>query len=180
VPAGTRKSDCKIFSSCPYDDIPEGVFSGFYPHAMKKPIIIIVVLVLSLVSVYYWANRTRTVSKEKAEQIKQFLRTVVVNSLEQDYKRHNMQIAAVVTKLDIDRIASDETREYILYFAQGKVSYIIQGRRDWFDQEGNPIQLGPETEITHTFTCGVREDRYGDLSQDDRKRLSFYADDVTP
>jgi hypothetical protein len=147
---------------------------------MKKPIIIILVLLLSLFSIYYWTNRTRTISKEKSEQVKQYLRTVVVDMLEQDYRRHNMQITAVVTKLDIDRITSDETLEYILYFAQGKVSYIIQGRRDWFDQEGNPIQLGPETEIMHTFTCGVREDRHGDLSQDDRKRLSFYADDVKP
>lgn len=147
---------------------------------MKKPIIVIVALVLSLVSVYYWTNRARTISKEKTELIKHFVRTVVVNTLEQDYKRHNMQITAVVTKLDVDGITSEETLEYILYSAQGRVSYIIQGKRDWLDHEGNPIQLGPETEITHKFTCGVREDRYGDLSQDDRKRLSFYADDVTP
>lgn len=146
---------------------------------MKKPIIIIVVLVISLASVYYWTNRTRTISKAKAEQVKQYLRTVVVNTLEQDYKRHNMQITAVVTKLDVDGMTSEETLEYILYFARGRVSYIIQGKRDWFDEEGNPIQLDPEKEITHKFTCGVREDRYGDLSQDDRKRLSFYADDVT-
>ena len=147
---------------------------------MKKPLIIILVLVISLVSVYYWTNRTRTISNEKAGQIKQYLRKVVVNSLEQDYKRHNMQITAVVTKLDVDGITSEETLEYILYSAQGRVSYLIQGKRDWFDQAGNPIQLGPETEITHKFTCGVREDRYGDLSQDDRKRLAFFADDVTP
>jgi hypothetical protein len=105
---------------------------------------------------------------------------VVVNTLEQDYKRHNIQITAVVTKLEVDGITSEETLEYILYSAQGRVSYIIRGKRDWLDQEGNRIQLGPETEIMHKFTCGVREDRYGDLSQDDRKRLAFYADDVTP
>jgi hypothetical protein len=147
---------------------------------MKKPIIIIVVLVISLVSVHYWTNRTGTISKEKVEQIKQYLRTTVLDSLEQEYKRHNMKITAVVTKLDVDGITSEETLEYILYSAQGRVSYRIQGKRDWLDQEGNPIRLGPETEITHKFTCGVREDRYGDLSQDDRKRLAFYADDVTP
>jgi hypothetical protein len=147
---------------------------------MKKPIIIIVVLVISLVSVYYWTNRAGTISKEKAEQIKQYLRTMIVDSLEQDYKRHNMQITAVVTKLEVDGIRSEETLEYILYYAQGRVSYRIQGKRDWLDQEGNPIQLDPETEISHKFTCGVREDRYGDLSQDDRKRLAFYANDVTP
>jgi hypothetical protein len=147
---------------------------------MKKPIIIIVVLVISLIGVYYWTNRAGTISKEKTEQIKHFLRTVVVNTLELDYKRHNMQITAVVSKLEVDGITSYETLEYILYSAQGRVSYIIQGKRNWIDQEGNPIQLGPEAEITHKFTCGVREDRYGDLSQDDRKRLSFYADDVTP
>jgi hypothetical protein len=146
---------------------------------MKKPIIILIVLLISLVSVYYWTNGTRTISKEKAEQVKQYLGAVVVNSLEQDYKRHNMQITAVVTKLDIDGITSEETLEYILYSAQGRVSYRIQGKRDWLDREGNQITLGPETEITHKFTCGVREDRYGDLSQDDRKRLAFYADDVT-
>ncbi len=139
-----------------------------------------VVLVFCLVSVYYWTNRAGTISKEKAEQIKLFLHTVVVNTLEQDYKRHNMQITAVVTKLEVDGITSEETLEYILYSAQGRVSYIIHGERDWLDQEGNRIRLSPETEITHTFICGVREDRYGDLSQDDRKRLAFYADDVTP
>jgi len=80
----------------------------------------------------------------------------------------------------VDGITSEETLEYILYAAQGRVSYIIKGGRDWLDQEGNRIQLGPETEITHKFTCGVLEDRYGDLSYDDRKRLTFYADDVTP
>ena len=147
---------------------------------MKKPIIIIMVLVISLIGVYYWTNRTGTISKEKTEQIKQFLRTVVVNTLEQDYKRHNIQITAVVSKLEVDGITSKETLEYILYSAQGRVSYIIQGKRNWLDQDGNLIQLGPEAEITHKFTCGVREDRYGDLSQDDRKRLSFYADNVTP
>jgi hypothetical protein len=147
---------------------------------MKKPIIIIVILAFSLASVYYWTNRTRTISKNKAEQIKQFLSTMVARTLEQDYKRHNMRIIAVVTKLEVDRISSEETLEYILYSAQGRVSYIIQGQRDWIDQEGNRIHLGPETEITHKFTCGVREDRYGDLLQDDRNRLAFYADDVTP
>jgi hypothetical protein len=147
---------------------------------MKKPIIVMVALVFSIVSVYYWTHRPRTISKEKAEQIQHFLRTVVVNTLEQDYKRHNMQITAVVMRLEVDEITSEETLEYILYFARGKVSYRIQGKRDWLDQEGNRIRLRPETEITHKFTCGVREDRYGDLSQNDRKRFTFYADDVTP
>jgi hypothetical protein len=147
---------------------------------MKKPIIIVVILVLSLASVYYLTNRARPVSKEKAGQLNQFLRTVVVNTLEQDYKRHNMQITAAVTKLEVHGITSEETLEYILYYAQGRVSYIIQGKRDWTDRAGNRIRLGSESEISHKFTCGVREDRYGDLSQDDRKRLSFYADDVTP
>ncbi len=147
---------------------------------MKKPIIIIVILVLSLASVYYLTNRVRPLSKEKAGQLNQFLRTVVVNTLEQDYKRHNVQITAAVTKLEVDGITSEETLEYILYYAQGRVSYIIQGKRDWTDGAGNRIHLGPESEISHKFTCGVREDRYGDLSQDDRKRLSFFADDVPP
>ena len=146
---------------------------------MKKPIIFIVILAVSLGSVYYWTNRERSISKNKAEQIKYFLSTMVARSLEQDYKRHNMQITAVVTKLKIDGITSEKTLEYTLYSAQGRVSYIIRGRRDWIDQEGNRIHLGPETEITHKFTCGVREDRYG-LLQDDRNRLAFYADDVTP
>jgi len=60
---------------------------------MKKPIIIIVALVFSLVSVYYWTNRARTISKEKAGQIKQFLRTVVVNTLEKDYERHTFGLS---------------------------------------------------------------------------------------
>lgn len=169
-----------MFSPCPYNNIPENVFSSFLSHTMKKPIIILIVLVFSLVSIYYWTNRAGTISKEKAEQIKQYLRTVVMITLEQDYKRHNMQITAVVTKLEVDGIASEETLEYILYSARGRVSYRIQGKRDWHDQEGHLIQLGPEMEITHKFTCGVREDRYGDLSLNDRKHLAFYADDVTP
>jgi hypothetical protein len=147
---------------------------------MKKPLIFTVVLALSLFSVYYWTNRSEPISKEKAEQINLFLRTVAADTLEQDYKRHGMQIMTVVTKLEIDRISREETIEYIFYSAQGRISYRIQGKRTWLDREGNRIQLGPETEITHTFTCGVREDRFGDLSQDDRRRLAFYADDVTP
>jgi hypothetical protein len=91
-----------------------------------------------------------------------------------------MQIKAVIMRLEVDEIASEESLEYILYFARVKVSYRIQGKRDWLDQEGNRIRLRPETEITHKFTCGVREDRYGDLSQNDRNRFTFYADDVTP
>jgi hypothetical protein len=147
---------------------------------MKKPIIVIAALSFFIFSIYYWTNRPRTISKDKAEQLQHFLRAVVVNTLEQDFKRHNMQITAVVTKLEVDRIASEETLEYVLYFVQGRVSYKIQGKRDWLDQEGNRIRLRPETEITHKFTCGVREDRYGDLSQSDRESLAFYADDVTP
>ena len=39
------------------------------------------------------------------------------------------------------------------------------------------IQLGPEQEITHWFSCGILEDRYlGTLMKDDRNRLQFYAD----
>ena len=147
---------------------------------MKKPIIVLIVIVLSLVSVYAWTNRPRTVSYEKTERIRDLLRTVVADTLEKEYKGHNIQITARVTKIEVDRITSEETREYIIYSTRGRVSYIIQGRRDWLDKEGNRIRLGPETEITHMFTCGVREDRYGDLSYDRGRRLAFYADEAIP
>jgi len=147
---------------------------------MKKPIIIIFVLAVSLVAVYYWTNRARPISKDKAERITQFLRTVAADTLEQDYKRHHMQMSAIITNLEVHRITSEDKLEYILYSAQGSVSYRVRGKRDWLDQEGNRIHLDPETEITHKFTCGVREDRYGYLYKDDRKRFELYADDVTP
>ncbi len=146
---------------------------------MKKPIII-AALVLTLVTVYFWTNRGKTPSEEKTEQIRQFLRTVVVNMLEKDYARHGMQITAMVTTLEIGRITSEESREYIFYTAQGRVSYIIKGERAWRDREGNRIHLDPEAEITHAFTCGVREDRYGDLLQDDKNRFTFNAENVMP
>ncbi len=126
---------------------------------MGKPIIGIVVLVFCLVFILLDQARDNSF-KKKAEQIKHFLRAVVVNLLEKDYKRYTMRITAVVTKPGVDRIKSGESLEYIFYSAQGGVSYIIrEKRRAWLDQEGNRIRLGPETVITHTFTRGVREDR---------------------
>ena len=76
----------------------------------------------------------------------------------------------------MDKITQEETDEYVSYVARGSVSYVIKGKRKWKDKEGNLIQLDPEGEITHWFSCGILEDRYGDLLRDSRNRLTFYAD----
>lgn len=144
---------------------------------MKKPIIIIIVLALSLVGVYCFTRDSNTVPNDKKKKIEDFLKTVVVETLEQDYRGHGMTITVLVTSLTIDRITKKETDQDNVYFAQGRVSYVIKGKRMWRDKEGNLIQLGPEREITHWYTCGILEDRYlGALRKDDRNRLQFYAD----
>lgn len=87
-----------------------------------------------------------------------------------------MRVNAVVTRLTIERIRKEETLEFISYTAIGSVSYVIKGKRQWRDSEGNVIRLDPEAEITHWFSCGVLEDRHGDLLKDGKNRLVFYAD----
>jgi hypothetical protein len=118
----------------------------------------------------------KSIPDNKKEQIEQFLRNVVVETQEENYHRHNIGINVVVTKLKVDTITQEETDEYVSYFARGSVSYVIKGKRKWKDKEGNLIQLDPEGEITHWFSCGILEDRYGDLLKDSRNRLTFYAD----
>jgi hypothetical protein len=120
---------------------------------------------------------SNTVPKDKMERIEQFLRNVVADTLREDYQRHNIYIDVLVTDLRIDKVKKKETEDYIFYDAQGKVSYIIKGKRKWVDREGNIIQLDPEEEITHWFSSGILEDRYGDLLKDKGNRLTFYADD---
>ncbi len=144
---------------------------------MKKPIIIIIAASLILTGIYYLQHSPGAVPEDKKKKIEGFLKTVVVDTLEQDYRSHGMTITVLVTSLTIDRITKKETEQDNRYFAQGRVSYIIKGKRTWQDMEGNPIQLGPEQEITHWYTCGVLEDRYiGVLLKDDRNRLQLYAD----
>jgi hypothetical protein len=148
---------------------------------MKKLIIAILAAALVLAGIYFLRHSSSAVSNEKKEQIGKFIKTVVVDTLEQDYRSHGMTITVLVTSLTIDRIAKKETGQDNVYFAQGSVSYIIKGKRTWHDKEGNLIQLGPEQEITHWYTCGILEDRYlGAFLKDDNNRLQFYADNPLP
>jgi hypothetical protein len=145
---------------------------------MKKPILIIIGLSLILAGIYYLQHDPGTVPDNKKKKAEDFLKTVVVDALEQDYRSHGIAITVQVTSLTIDRITKKETDQDYVYAAQGRVSYIIKGKRTWQDKEGNLIQLGPEQEITHWYTCGILEDRYlGALRKDDRNLLQFYADD---
>ena len=144
---------------------------------MRKPIITIIIVSLILAGIYYLQHGPGTVPDDKKKKIEAFLKTVVVDMLGQDYRGRGITITVLVTNVTIDRITKKETDQDNVYFAQGRVSYIIKGKRTWQDKEGNLIQLGPEQEITHWFSCGILEDRYlGTLVKDDRNRLQFYAD----
>jgi hypothetical protein len=144
---------------------------------MRKLIVIIIVLSFILAGIYYFQRGPGAVPDDKKKKVEDFLKAVVVDTLEQDYRSHGMGVTVLVTGVTVDRITKTETEQDNVYFAQGRVSYIIKGKRTWRDTEGNRIQLGPEQEITHWFSCGVLEDRYlGSLLKDDRNRLQFYAD----
>lgn len=144
---------------------------------MKKPIIILIGISLILAGIYYSQRGPGAVPDDKKKGIEDFLKTVVIDAMEQDYRSHGITITVLVTNLTIDRITKKETDQDNVYVAQGRVSYIIQGKRTWRDKDGNLIQLGPEQEITHWFSCGILEDRYlGTFRKDDRNRLQFYAD----
>ena len=144
---------------------------------MRKPIITIIIVSLILAGIYYLQHGPNTVPNDKKKKIEEFLKTVVVETLEQDYRSHGMTITVLVSSLTIDRITKKETDQDNVYFAQGRVSYIVKGKRTWRDKEGNLIQLGPEQEITHWYSCGILEDRYlGVLLKDDRNRFTLYAD----
>jgi hypothetical protein len=120
---------------------------------------------------------SKKISQDATVKIELFLKKVVVDTLEKDYRSHNINIRVVVTDVKIDKLTKKETAQDNVYFAQGRVSYIVKGKRRWRDKEGNRIQLDPEAEMTHWFTCGVLEDRYlGALFKDERNRLTFYAD----
>ena len=147
---------------------------------MKK-IFILIVSALTIVTVIWLASGTGSIQKEKIAAIKKYLSTVIAETLEKDYQRHNITIAVLVTRVTIDKIVKQETRENISYTAYGKVSYIIKGKRTWLDKEGNLIQLDPEKEITHWFSCDILEDKYGDLYNDKfRIPLTMYADNPLP
>jgi hypothetical protein len=146
---------------------------------MKK-IFILILLALAVVAVYHLTSGSKTVPQDKIAAIENFLKTIVVDTLEKDYQRHNIHITVVVTHLKTDRITKERTPESIIYAAQGRVSYIIKGKREWRVKEGNRMRLDPEAEITHWFGCEIYEDRYGELFKDKyRNRLVFYADKPT-
>jgi len=134
------------------------------------------VAILLVSANYYCKNMSTNMPANRVKQIEQFLKSTVAETLEADYKRHNMTLTVVVTGLEIDKIHKTETDTFISYVATGKVSYVIKGKREWKDEQGNIIRLDPEQEITHWFSCGVLEDRYGSLLKDRRNRLSFYAE----
>lgn len=117
------------------------------------------------------------IANEKRVKLEKFLKKVVIDTMEQDYHRHGINISVIVPQLLMDRVSVSRTKQDIHYFVAGRVTYVIKGERTWRDSEGNVIQLGPEQEITHWFTCGVLEDRYmGLLLEDKANRLTYYAD----
>ncbi len=140
----------------------------------KKPNVVI--LMLTVFTICLWSCTGKSIPENRKEKIEQFLKNTVVDTLEEDYHNHNIGIEVVVTKLKVDKISRKETDEYVSYLARGSVSYVLKGKRTWKDKEGNLIQLDPEGEITHWFSCGILEDRYGELLKDSRNRLTFYAD----
>lgn len=135
------------------------------------------VLAVVFLTICVSACSPRELAKGQKEKIEQFLRNVVADTMEEDYRRHDMFIKVRVTQLTMDRISIDETKEDVGYFVEGRVSYIIKGKRKWLDREENIIQLGPEQEITHWFSCGVLEDKYmGVLLRDKKNHLTYYAE----
>ena len=142
---------------------------------MRKDLLITVLVLVPLVICSY--SCSKKISQDTAVKIELFLKKTVSDTLEEDYRSHKMSMHVVVTEVRIDKLTKKETTQDNVYLAQGRVSYIVKGKRRWRDKEGNIIQLDPEAEISHWFTCGVLEDRYlGALFKDDRNRLTFYAD----
>jgi hypothetical protein len=136
------------------------------------------ILLAVLLSVLcFSACRSRELTGDKREKIDQFLKSLVAATMKEDYRSHNIFIDVQVTRLTVDRIAAEETKQDIRYFIVGTVSYIVKGGRTWRDREGNTIDLGPEQEITHWFSAGILEDRYmGEFLKDEKNRLTYYAD----
>ena len=147
---------------------------------MKNHPAIFLPLVFTTTTACCFACVSQKIDNDTVEKIGRFIKSEVANVLEKDYRAHNIDIKVDVTDLTIDSLSKSETAQDTIYLAQGKVSYIIQGKRKWKDQYGNIIQLDPEGEITHWYTCGVLEDKYmHTLFKDDRHRLQFHADKPT-
>lgn len=136
-----------------------------------------IVWVPAAIAICCYACESKKIPEDRVEKIKQFIRKEVADSLEEDYRSHNINISVLVTNVRMDSITKKETKQDNVYYALGSVSYIIKGKRRWVDKEGNIIELDPEQEITHWFSCGILEDKYmGALLKDGRNRLTFYAD----
>jgi len=115
-------------------------------------------------------------ARDKKEKLEQFLRTMVSDTMGEDYRRHNVFIDVQVTGLTADRVSITETKEDVRYLIVGRVSYIIKGKRTWQNREGSTIELDPEQEITHWFSAGVLEDKYmGALLRDKKNPLTYHA-----
>ena len=167
--------------------MPEGPTRGLreshFVHRaaeMKNHPAIFLALVLFTATVWCPACVSQKINKDTIDKIEQFIKSEVANVLEKDYRAHNIDIKVIVTDLKIDSSSKSETAQDTVYIALGRVSYIIRGKRKWKDQYGNIIQLDPEAEITHWYTCGVLEDKYMHVFfKDDSHRLTFYANKPT-
>ncbi len=128
-------------------------------------------------AISFSACESKKIPEDRVEKIRQFIKKEVADSLEEDYRSRDINISVLVTNVRIDRITKKETKQDNVYYVQGSVSYRLKGKRRWVDKEGNVIQVDPEQEITHWFSCGVLEDKYiGVLLRESRNRLTFYAD----
>jgi len=141
---------------------------------------LVIMLCLALMAPICPACVSRKPGNETIVKIEQFLKSVVAETLENDYRSHDIDIHVLVTDLKIDSLSVEDTYQDKAYFAVGKVTYIVKGKRQWKDKEGNIIQLDPEQEITHWYSCGVLEDNYmHTLYKDEKHHLVLYADNPT-
>ncbi len=153
--------------------------TGTRRHSIPDRLILLMLL-LVLAATGCPSCVTKKTGKDTVVKIEQFLKSVVAETLEKDYRSHNIDIQVLVTDLKIDSLSVEDTYQDTVYFALGRVTYIVKGKRQWKDKEGNIIQLDPEQEITHWYSCGVLEDKYmHTLYNDEKHRLAFYADKPT-
>jgi len=153
------------------------------PGNTRQPVrnrIIMIVVWLGLAAIFCPSCESKKPGNDTTTKIEQFLKTIVADTLEKDYHSHKIDIYVLVTNLKIDNLTVKDTYQDAVYFAVGKVTYIIKGKRQWKDKDGNIIQLDPEQEITHWYSCGVLEDKYMHvLYKDEKHRLTLYADKPT-
>ncbi len=145
---------------------------------MKKLLIaLLTAAALAGIAVLLLRTGPKPVSREKIGRLEDFIKQVVAEDLDRDYRSRGIPVGAEVTAVRIDRATERDTEQDRVYDVRGSVTYVLKGGKTWRDREGNEIRLGTDQEITHWFTCGVLEDKYlGTLYRDDRNNLMFYAD----